>query len=123
MELPQTRYADVLVLRLTGRIDHLAAQTFSQALAPHLVDCKAGGHHLLLDLSGLQYVSSAGLRVFMLAAKQTGPAGGRIAMAEAQPVMREILEISRFNMVFPLFGSLREGLEHLSPQAVAAYPG
>ena len=121
MQLQATRYADVVVLQPPGRIDHQNAPDFSQALAPHLPACTASGDRLLFDLSGLDYISSAGLRVFMLAAKQCGPAGGKIAIAAPQPVVREILEISRFNMLFPLHATLAEGLAQLSPAAAQAH--
>jgi len=110
MELPARHQADAVILQPQGRIDHLNAQAFAQALQPHVAACRNGGPRLLFDLSALEYISSAGLRVFMLAAKQAAPAGGRIALAAPQPVVREILEISRFNLVFPLHASLDEAL-------------
>lgn len=110
MELNARPHADAVILPLQGRIDHLNAQAFAHALQPYVADCRSGGKPLLFDLSALEYISSAGLRVFMLAAKQAAPAGGRIALAAPQPVVREILEISRFNLVFPLYASLDEAL-------------
>ncbi|HSW15571.1 MAG TPA: STAS domain-containing protein [Solimonas sp.] len=110
MELTARQQADAVVLPLQGRIDHMNAQTFAQALQPYVAACRSGGPRLVFDLSGLEYISSAGLRVFMLAAKQAAPAGGRIALAAPQAVVREILEISRFNLVFPLHDSLDEAL-------------
>ena len=121
MDLRAQRYADVVVLKPVGRVDHANAEAFTQALAPHLKDCKAGGDQLLFDLSALDYVSSAGLRVLMLAAKRSQPVGGHIAVAAPQPVVKEILEISRFNLVFPMHATVREGLAALSAAASAAH--
>jgi len=42
----------------------------------------------------------------MIAAKKLLPGEGRMAVAAPQPVVREILEISRFNLVFPLYESI-----------------
>ena len=114
MDLTPSRQADLVILRPAGRIDHFNAQEFSLALEPELRGCSRDGCRLVFDLSQLTYISSAGLRVLMLAAKQVGPRGGRIALAAPQPVVREIIEISRFNLVFPLHASVDE--------AVAALP-
>jgi anti-anti-sigma factor len=121
MDLRSERYADVVVLQPAGRIDHTNAEAFSRALAPHLETCKAGGDQLLFDLAGLDYISSAGLRELMLAAKRSQPLGGHIALAAPQPVVREILEISRFNLVFPMHAGLGEGLNALSAAAADLY--
>lgn len=110
MDLHARRHDKALVLQAAGRIDHLAAAAFEAALAPHLAGCSADGHSLILDLSALDYISSAGLRILMLAAKQAKTVGGRILLAAPQPVVREILEISRFDRVFELRDSLAEAL-------------
>ena len=113
MELSPRRVGEVIVVVPTGRIDHLNADDFRAALEPYLAQCTAEGPALLFDLSGLEYVSSAGLRVLMIAAKQTRPQGGRIAVAAPQPMVGEVLDISRFNLVFPVHATLAEGLHAL----------
>ena len=45
----------------------------------------------------------------------------RIVVSAAQPVVAEILQISRFNLVLPVFGTTREALASVSPQAVEAF--
>ena len=122
MDLAATHCADVLVLKPLGRINHLNSAAFEQALAPHLAECKASGVKLLFDLAGLEYVSSAGLRVFMLASKQLLPAGCKLAVAAPQPVVREIFEISRFNLLFPIYADIPSALAGLSPAAASAPP-
>ncbi len=110
MELNATRKDDTLVLAPRGRIDHTNAEAFGQALAPHVEACAQHGPRLLFDLSGLEYISSAGLRVLMLASKRAIPAGGRLGVAAPTALVREILEISRFDLVFPVFDTVEKGL-------------
>lgn len=100
MELAQNRYADVVVISLHGRVDHANAEQFKTALGPSLVACKPGGDQLVLDLTGLEYISSAGLRVLMLASRDVKTRNGNLVVCGLQPVVREIFEISRFNIVF-----------------------
>jgi len=121
MELNPKRYADTLVLSPAGRIDHATSETFMQALAGPLARCAAGQDRLVLDFSAIEYISSAGLRVIMLAGKQAKAQGGTLVMAALSPVVAEIIEISRFHMIFPVHASVREALERISPSALAAY--
>jgi len=83
---------------------------FQSALEPYLLDCKPGGHRLVLDFSRLDYISSAGLRILMITAKQVKSQQGIIAVAAMQPVVREIFDISKFTFVLNCFDSVDEAL-------------
>jgi anti-sigma B factor antagonist len=100
LELQQARIEDVVVITVFGRVDHSNADNFRAALWPHLASCTGGGDRLVLDLSGLEYISSAGLRVLMLASRDVKGRDGRLVVCGLQPIVKEIFEISRFNIVF-----------------------
>ena len=121
MELSPRRYGDTLVLSPRGRINHASSDTFGIALRPHLEHCREGGDRIVLDLSGLEYVSSAGLRVLMLARKQVHAQGGTLVVAALGPMLREIFEISRFSTVFAVHSTVREAIAAISPTALSAY--
>ena len=61
---------------------------------------------LLRGFAGVEYVSSVGLRVLMLAAKQVKAQNGRIAIAALTPLVSEVFQISRFDLVFSVFDTL-----------------
>ena len=121
MKLSPRRFADAVVVFPVGRIDQSSADTFMEALAPHLERCTAGEDRLVLDLSDLESISSAGLRVLMLAAKQTKAQGGTLLVTGLQPLVKEILEISRFTMVLNITSSLRDALAKASASALTAF--
>ena len=121
MNLTSRTYADALVLAPSGRLDHESVDAFRASVQPHLDASLEAGRGVLFDLSGLDYVSSAGLRCFLLAAKQANARKGRIAVAAPRPVVAEIFEISRFNMVLRIFPAVREGLGFISADAAAAF--
>jgi anti-sigma B factor antagonist len=121
MNLNPRSIADVLVFAPAGRLDHESVDAFRSDLQPQLDAALAAGRGVLFDLSGLEYVSSAGLRCFMLAAKQATAKNGKMAVAAPRPVVAEIFEISRFNLVFRIFPSMREALGFLSADAAAAF--
>ena len=120
MDLKPQRYEDTVVLSPTGRINHASSDGFSGALKPHLERCAEGKDRVVLDLSGLEYISSAGLRVLMLARKQAQSQGGTLVVAALGPMLREIFEISRFSAVFDVYPSVRDALAAISPAALAA---
>ena len=122
MNLAKSIYADVLVLSPEGRLDHDNCAEFHVALDHYLDETgDLAMRGVVFDLSALEYVSSAGLRCFMLAAKQARAHGGKILIAAMQPVVDEIFEISRFNLILDAFPTVHAALESLSPESARAY--
>ena len=121
MELNAWQRANVLVLAPAGRVDHRTAGEFEQALAPHMEGCTADGNTVVLDLGGVDYMSSVGLRVLMLVSKQARRQQGKVAIAALQPTLAEIFAISRFDRVFDVHTSVEEALGVLSPEALVEY--
>lgn len=110
MQLTDRQVGKALVLGAAGRIDHASAEGFRSALQSHLDRCGGATAFIVLDLSAVDYISSVGLRVLMLAAKQAKSQGGAIAVAALQPVVKEIFEISRFNLVIPSYAGVDDAL-------------
>ena len=121
MNIKNKTYSNVLVLSPVGRIDHANSEDFRESIAPFVERCSQESECLVLDLASVDYISSAGLRCFMLAEKQTRAQGGTIVVAAMQPVVREIFEISRFTLVFETFPAVSDAIAKLSPAALKAY--
>ena len=103
MELSFSNLGPVCVLHVEGRLDHAHARAFETALAPYLLDCTASGSPVVLDFAKVLYISSVGLRVLLLAAKQVKAQRGRIAIAALTPIVSEVFEVSHFNLVLRVF--------------------
>ncbi len=121
MTLSHRSYGEARVVSPRGRLDHDNCEAFQRELAAQLEACEKEHAALVLDMSGLEYVSSAGLRCLMIAAKQASTHSSKIVVASPQPVVAEILQISRFNLVLPVFRTTREALASVSPQAAQAF--
>lgn len=106
MELISCSRDNVRIALARGRIDHAHADAFEAALAPYLLDCRAGVEALVIDFSRVTYISSVGLRVLLLAAKQVKEQKGRLALAALSPEVAEVFQISRFNVVLRVFDSV-----------------
>jgi len=106
MNLPTREQSGVLIVSVSGRVDHLASEEFSLAIEPILQNCRQGSLPVLLDFSGVEYISSAGLRVLMLASRRAKAERGVFAVAALQPLVQEVFAISRFNLIMPCYVSV-----------------
>ncbi|MCB1742696.1 MAG: STAS domain-containing protein [Gammaproteobacteria bacterium] len=115
MTLRFDQLADVLVVVLEGRINQETADGFKDDTLARL-----DTHEpplFVFEMSSLEYMSSAGLRVLMLASRACKARHGTIAVCGLQPTMLEIFQISRFDKVFDCYESLEQALQALSTTA------
>ena len=115
MELTERRAGKALVVAPAGRIDMGTAKELESKLLPLVSSAGKSGDMIVLDFAGVDYISSAGLRVLMLAAKEAKASGGKIAIAALQPLVNEIFEISRFNKVLACHAGVDEAIAALTP--------
>ncbi|MBL8429690.1 MAG: STAS domain-containing protein [Dechloromonas sp.] len=106
MNLPTREQAGVLIVSVSGRIDHITSEEFTKSLGPLLDRCVPGNPSVLLDFSGVDYISSAGLRVLMMASRRAKAQKGVFAIASLQPMVQEVFAISRFNLIVPCYVSV-----------------
>jgi len=121
MNVSSRRFANAVVLRVEGRLDQDTCADFTTRLMSEVEGATRDGGAVVLDLSGLEYVSSAGLRCFRLASRRAKASHGRIFVAALQPMVDEIFRISHFNLVFQVFPSVREAMGAVSADAAAAF--
>lgn len=107
MTITESKQGNITILLVQGRLD----ATTGSDLDRHLGTLIGGGAlHVVLNLSGLEYVSSAGLRVFLSAAKRMKQAQGKLALASPGPQVQQILDVAGFSSVLPVFASLVEAI-------------
>jgi anti-anti-sigma factor len=121
MNVAPRNFADAAVLSVQGRLDQDTCVAFTSILMKSVDAAAAAGGAVVLDLSRLEYISSAGLRCFMLASRQAKAQHAKIAVAALQPMVSEIFQISHFNLVFQVFPTVREALGALSESAAAVF--
>jgi len=111
MEITQTESGEVLIFALAGRLDAKTSEPFEQQMLAALA---AGRRKLLIDFSSLDYISSAGLRVLLLAAKKLQESKGKIVLCALKPALKTVFEIAGFSSIFPIFDSPADGLTDLT---------
>lgn len=108
MEIIETRHEQALVFALAGRLDGLASPGLENQIGQAIA---TGATVLVLDLARLDYVSSAGLRVFLSAAKKFKTAGGRATFVALPPAVREVFELSGFLSVLDVRADVASALK------------
>lgn len=121
MNVSTRRFANAVVLHIKGRLDQDTCEIFRGDLTKTVEGSAGVDDAVVLDLSELEYVSSAGLRCFMLASRQAKRRQVRVFVAQMQPLVAEIFQIGHFNLLFQTFPTVREALAASSSEAAAAF--
>lgn len=107
MEITEERIGTTSVVRASGRLDGTTAPAFEQAV---LAAVDRHPPRLVLDLGGLEYVSSAGLRAILLAVKRGNAVGCALAACGLRDHIREVFDLSGFATVLPLHATVAEAM-------------
>lgn len=108
MTINQVKQGDITILQLQGRLDSASAPDTDRQLAKLI---EGGILQIVLDLSGLEYVSSAGLRVFLSAAKRMKLAHGKLALSNPAPQVKQVFDMAGFSTILPIFTTLEEAVK------------
>lgn len=101
---------DVTIVAFAGNLDSNTSPQAQQALDGVLA---GGGKKVVVDFSALDYISSAGLRVLLGAAKQLRGAGGALRLFGLNETVREVFDISGFSTILAVFATEAEALKGL----------
>jgi anti-sigma B factor antagonist len=110
MEITEERRANILILRVIGKLD---ASTSKDLEAKVLALVASNQEKLVIDLSQLDYISSAGLRVFLLAAKRMDNAKGKMILCSLKDAVKQVFDIAGFSSFLTLASSTEEALKDL----------
>ena len=110
MDISEDRKADALILALSGKLDAMTAKTFEDKI---LGVINSGTQRLVVDLSQLEYVSSSGLRVLLLAAKRLQGTDGKIVLCALKDQIRQVFDLAGFSSILPIYGSRDEAIKGL----------
>lgn len=90
----------------TGRVDEKSWEALLDHLTRAIADAGAAKLDFVLDLSGVDYMSSRGLRVLTIARREADALKIKFTLARPNERMREILAISRYDKIFKIEDSL-----------------
>jgi anti-anti-sigma factor len=110
MKIATVEKEGVICLKIDGRLD---GKTASAAEATVKGLLKEGRQQLLFDLSQMDYISSAGLRVILMAVKELRSKKGQVVLCGLTPYVKEIFDVSNFSSIIPITDSVETGLRQM----------
>jgi len=109
MNTKKEKIGNFSVLKIKGRIDTIHSSALENEVN-QLFD--SGEKNLIFNCSGMDYISSSGLRVFLVAQKKVISINGKLYLCNMQPAIQEIFRISGFSTLFRIFDTQEEALEN-----------
>ena len=110
MEVALRKEKNVVIVSVKGRMDAVCTMDFEKALEDQLA---LGETRFILDFSGLEYISSAGLQCILTTAKQLETGQGEMVLSALRGTVREVFEISGFSSIFTIYESVEAALAEM----------
>lgn len=108
MEITERQEGQIMVVCLNGRFDAQSAAQVEEGFKSRI---ESGNSNLLVDMDGVEYVSSAGLRVLLATSKKLGMAGGKLLLCSLKPYVQEVFEVAGFTSIFQIHPDAESGLK------------
>jgi anti-sigma B factor antagonist len=108
MEVLEKRQNGICILELLGRLDSNTSPEFEKKIFEVIDD---GTRSVVVNFASLDYISSAGLRVLLKAAKELKRSDGKIVLCSMKDYIKEVFEIAGFVSLFPITSSVVDAVE------------
>jgi anti-sigma B factor antagonist len=114
-------FANALVLPIAGRLDHETTPAFRETLAAAIRSAAGSELTIILDLAGLEYLSSPGLNALIIGSRNARKEGVALHAASLQPMVASSWEISHLTLMVQTFPTVEEALQVVSSDAAKAF--
>jgi anti-sigma B factor antagonist len=109
MNITKTESPLANIVNVEGSIDSKTASDFEQSV----LEVVAMAHHVLLDLSKVTFISSAGLRVLLMVYRQLAAKDGKVVLVGVSEEIKEVMFMTGFINFFNIYQTQEEGLRNL----------
>jgi len=109
MNIKKEKIGNFSVLKIKGRIDTVNSSAFEDEVKQIF---ESGEKNLIFNCSEMNYISSSGLRVFLVAQKKVISINGKLFLSNMQPAIQDIFRISGFSNLFKIYSTQEEALEN-----------
>jgi anti-anti-sigma factor len=110
MKIETRKEPGACIVCLQGRMDAVSAPEFDRSSEEWLA---RGESIFILDCSGLDYISSAGLRSLLVLGRKLSPLKGKLLIAAMRDVVKDVIQISGFSSLFPVAESIDAALRQV----------
>ncbi len=110
MDVTSNQTEKALIITADGRLDTTTAADFESKCMEII---SSGDKNIVIDLKGIEYISSAGLRSILSVGKKVRSDGGNLVFCNLRGMVREVFEISGFSSIFTIHDTREQALEAL----------
>ena len=107
MDIIEKRLNEIIIFKLNGNLNSNTSPELEDKIFEAI---KNESKNMILDFEDLDYISSAGLRVIMKAAKNLKQSEGMIVLCSMQDYVKEVFEIAGFDAYLPIFSNMDDAL-------------
>jgi anti-sigma B factor antagonist len=106
----ETLPSGVQKIELAGTLDAPGTMGVEEHFRSQIL---AAGGAVIVDLSGVDYMSSYGLRMFLVTAKALHNAGGELHLAAPNDNVMQVIQVAGYDTMFPVYVSVDEAIQSL----------
>lgn len=106
-EISVSAFDHVTLVEIRGRVDSSNADELGEVLTKEIEN---GHTHIVLDLAGVEYMSSAGLREIVSALKRAKRSAGDVRLAQPSYRVREVLEMAGLDTILQIYPTQLEAV-------------
>lgn len=110
MEINTRKEKNAVVVSVKGRMDAVSSADFEKELATLMAE---GESTFIIDFGELDYISSAGVRSILIAAKKLKAREGYLSLCSLKDLVEEVFKISGFSSIIPIYESVNSALAHI----------
>lgn len=99
MEVSINKDGNKTLVKIVGRLDTTNVADFEKEITPVMTE---PGRDMELDCSQLDYISSSGLRVFLMLQKRVPGVGGKLVLSNMKSEIREVFDMTGFSSIFTI---------------------
>lgn len=108
IEVIEEQSIPLTIVGLNGRMDSSNSREFEEKIVGLIQNGKT---RMIVDCAELQYISSAGLRVFLMAAKQLTMAKGKLVLSSLNDDVRQVFNLTGFSSIFEIRDSREDAMK------------
>ncbi|HEV7266756.1 MAG TPA: STAS domain-containing protein [Falsiroseomonas sp.] len=112
MQVATRRIGDVLVVDLAGRLDSRTVGDVDDSIA---AIGTGADRHVVLNLGGVKFGSSAGLRIILRLARLLKSRGGELKISDAREMVDSVLQTAGFDSLLAMHATEREAIAAFAP--------
>lgn len=111
MEIEEKKINEMILLKLSGRIDAYTSERLEEELDSII---NSGKCKFVVNFENVKYISSAGLRVFLGAHKKVFDSGGKIKFSQMPDHVLKIFTLAGFDKIFDIHAGDKEALQEFT---------